>query len=657
MMRSILVTMGLILLTVIDANGVDKARLRWVRSKPQIDSIAIEGNQYFTRAAIKKQMYSHTRNFWLALKGDRRSRVQRETLGRDTLEIKYMYLTNGFLAVRIQHDIQPLEPDSTAIVRINITENKQFRYGPTELEGNYDRQFHWRLKHIIDKLGPGQPVNLFELKDTETAIKAFLANRGYPLNQVRYQIDTTGHPNSCPVTFEVHSDSLVHFGNVTIAVTNPLRDSESGSATPRYPDYASRRELKIVPGAIYRRDDILESQRRLFESGYFTTFLLSRSEDASVDRLNPDFVLGLTERKSEYMTYRMGAAQSEVRDLEWDMSAGFGKRNFFQSRALDISGRLSFSAGSDTRLLENLFRLRLVEPWILGTRTKLALSWEWEPTLTDPITDEFDKRVWSASVLLTKWYGRKLRVNFGSEYENVKLSGIIEGASETVRDAEGKSGRRKLFMNVRRDSRNDLFIPSRGSVTELSGDFYGGFMQGDADFFKIQGSWSRYRRVWPGWIFATRLRGEWAEEFGQTEAVPVDEAIYLGGASTVRGFEENHLGPIRDIGTPDETHEGARYTVVFNQEFRWRTVQFLNVLPFVGGVFKRFPQWQTIFVDVGNGFRNKEEMRFENLAVTYGMGFQIASPAGPIRIDYAEVLEHDDFDFAHRWHFTILYAF
>ena len=64
-----------------------------------------------------------------------------------------------------------------------------------------------------------------------------------------------------------------------------------------------------------------------------------------------------------------------------------------------------------------------------------------------------------------------------------------------------------------------------------------------------------------------------------------------------------------------------------------------------------------IFVDVGNGFRDKEDMRFDNLAVSYGTGFQISSPAGPIRIDRAWVQEHDSFEYAHRWHFTILYAF
>ena len=58
-----------------------------------------------------------------------------------------------------------------------------------------------------------------------------------------------------------------------------------------------------------------------------------------------------------------------------------------------------------------------------------------------------------------------------------------------------------------------------------------------------------------------------------------------------------------------------------------------------------------------NGFRNQEDMRFDRLAVSYGTGFQIASPAGPIRIDRAWVLEHHDFEYSDRWHFTILYAF
>jgi len=269
----------LLCLSAIKVQATDKAIVRWARTGPRIDSISIEGNQYFSDNEIRKHLYSRPRTIWLAIKGDRRSHVQRETLQRDTLEVKYLYLSNGFLNVRLRHFYQPTLPDSTAAVCLQIEEGPQYLLGVSDLEGSYDRQFHARLKEMISKLTRGAPANLFLIKDTESSIKAFLSNRGYPYARIGYTIDTTGRADSCDVLFTVAADSLVHFGNVTVDVANPKVDGRS-----RYPEYASLRELKIVPGAVYRRDDLLESQRRLFESGYFTTFQLSQS-DQSFDRL------------------------------------------------------------------------------------------------------------------------------------------------------------------------------------------------------------------------------------------------------------------------------------------------------------------------------------------------------------------------------------
>lgn len=635
-----------LLLSASGAQAVDKAKLRWARSNPKIDSIHIEGNDNLSYGEIRKHLYSRPRGLWLAIKGDRRSRVQRETLGRDTLETKYLYLTSGFLGVRIDHSYEIMLPDSSAMVKIVIDEGPQYRYGSIDLTGNYNREYHVRIKNIVNRLTGGQPVNLFELKDTEVAIRGFLANRGYPYARVTYQVDTVGSPATSGVRFEVESDSLVRFGNVTVLGAN------------HYPQSVAQRELKIRSGETYRRDDILESQRRLFESGYYTTFQLRQAED-SPNRLNPDFVLELRERKPTYLVARTGASKSDVRDLLWDVSFGVGSRNSFGlmgPRRIEALADYSFSGGSGARLFTHRYRLKLSQPWFVGIRMPFSVIYEWEPTIKD-VEQDFDRRSWSVKVAFLKWFGRKVRADFGLEYASVKISGISEDEIPTIKSQEGNSARRKFYASIRRDSRNDLFIPTRGSVAEFSGEIFGGFLRGDADFFKLQASWSRYRRVWPGWVSAIRVRGAWAEEFGQTESVPLDETLYLGGASTVRGFEENLLGPLRIASDGAITPAGARYTVVFNHEFRWKTVQFLNVLPFIGDVFKRFPQWQSIFVDVGNGFRNQEEMRFDKLAISYGTGFQIASPAGPIRIDRAWVLDHHGFGYSDRWHFTILYAF
>jgi len=622
-----------------DVAAIDKAKLRWARSRPKIDSIVVNGNEFFKDSEIKSRLYSRKRNIWLAIKGDRRSRVQRETLGRDTLEVKYLYLSNGFLNVKITHDYEPIGEDSSALVRVTIDEGRQFRYGRKIVRGVFDTLYTWRFYNIVNRLKTGAPVDPFELNDINLEAKEFLANRGYPYATIVQAVDTTGPPDSCLITFDINSDSLVYFGDVEI------------EGASNYPEYVARRELKLVSGHIYRREDILESQRRLFESGYYTTFQLRQAQD-SEDRLKPDFVLRLRERRTRSLTFKAGAAQSEVRDLQWDISAAYGQRNFLGSRRYDLLSDYSFAVGKDSRLIKHRYRLRLTEPWFLGIRMPVTLTGEVQPRTKDAV-QEFDKRSWSAAVVITKWFARKVRLIVGMEYQFVKISGASDEIIEEAKTLEGNSARRKLYASFRRDSRDDIFIPHRGSVTEVSGEYFGGFLKGDDSFFKVEAEWSRYRVVWPGWISATRIRCGWAEEFNETPSVPLDEALYLGGANTVRGFEENHLGPLREDGTP----EGARYVAVFNQEFRWKTVQVLNVLPFFGEIFETMPLWQSAFVDVGNGFRNKEEMRFDNVAVSYGTGFQIVSPAGPIRFDYARVIDTDNFDFADRWHFTILYAF
>ncbi len=638
-MRRLLFTVCLLLLVSQEVSAVDKAALRWARSRPRIDSIVIEGNHYLSDSEIRGHLYSRVRNLWLAVKGDRRSRVQRETLGRDTLEVKYLYLRNGFLGVRVQHSYEPVGRDSTALVRIVIDEGRQFRYGGKTVTGSYEEEFGWRLSAFANKLEMGEPVNPFGINDIKTETKTFLANRGYPYATVDIKVDTTGPPERCPVAVNVFSDSLVHFGDVVV------------KGAVNYPEYVALRELKIAPGGVYRREDILESQRRLFESGYYTTFQLRRAEQVS-DRLNPDFVLSLRERKTRHMTFSAGAGQSTVKDLLWDVSGAFGQRNFLGSRRYELLADYSFSFGRDTRLITHRYRLRYTEPWFLGVRMPLAVTGQFEPRIKDPV-QEFDKYTWSVSAVATKWYAQKIKVSLGLQYESINISGASDEIVAYAKTLEGNSERRKIYAIFRRDSRDDLFVPSRGSVTEFQADVWGGFLGGDDSFFKLQGSWSRYQIVWPGWIAATRLQGRWAEEYGKTECVPLDEALYVGGANTVRGFDENMLGPLIDKSTP----AGARYTVVFNQEFRWKTVQIHQALPVLGGLFKSLPLWQSLFLDIGNGFSDTREMRFDNLAMTYGTGLQIMSPAGPIRVDYARVIKTDRFDFDYRWHFTILYAF
>ncbi len=629
----------LLVLTTSASAAIDRAKLRWERDKPPIEQIAIEGNEFYSDDEIKDRMYSKIRTFWKALKGDRQSRIQRETLGRDTLEIKFMYLSHGFLGVQVEESFEIIMPDSSARVRVRIYEGKQFLCGKKSMQGEFPDHLSDEFQDKIKRIKTDKPINVFDLHQAAFDMKTVLANNGYPYGKVTQYIDTTTGQALTPIRFAIETDSLVRFGEVTIR------------GLDRYPVYTARRELKIEPGDIYRRSAILESQRRLFESGYFTTSQLRQAEE-QLDRLRPDFVLNVRERKSRYVNVTTGAGQSEAADLVWSLSTGAGKRNLFGSRKIDLLTDLEFKVGSDSRITDHNYRLRYTEPWLLGIRMPLAVTFTIQPPIRDK-ADQFDVRQWSVALSTAKRFSERTRVNWGFEYQSVDIDGLPADISEEERRRkEGLSVRRRLYANFVRDSRDFAFVPRTGSVRELAGEYYGGFLGGDDSFFRLMGSWSVYRPAWPGWISASRIRVEWTESFGASDNVPPQDRLFLGGANSIRGFRENTLAPEQDDGLP-----GAEFTALINQEFRWKTIQFFNPLPWIGDIFKSFPLWQSIFFDMGQGSEQADDFRLSGFAYSYGTGLQIISPAGPIRIDYARRIKTDSIDFADRWHFTILYAF
>ena len=618
----------------------EREYLRWVRSKPPIVKISIEGNERFSDGEIKKQMYSRTFGFWSALRRERRIYVQRETFGRDTLEIKYLYLKNGYLDVSVHEEFVITGKDSSALVEVRLMEGKPYRFGHKTVTGNYEARFGWEFEKIANRQKLGKPFNVFEVRKAVFDMKTFLANEGYPYAEVDFRIDSPGPTEFDDIIFTINSDSLVHFGEVTI------------TGNEEFPAYTARRELKMKSGSVYRRNDILESQTRLLESGYFTTIRLEQ-DNSTDNRLNPDFVLKVHERKPHYTTVTTGAGQSENKDLVWNLSGRFGKRNFLGSRRYEILADYSFTLGQDAGLIEHRYRLRFTEPWLFSGRMPLILTGEYQPRIQDP-NRGFFRESWAASAETNRRFGLKIRTTLGIEYEFVNITGVPLDSLSVYKREEGNSARRKIYGAFRRDSRDDLFVPRRGALIDLNSEYFGGFMGGDENFIKAQAFWTTYQSLKRDFVSATRFRIGWAKAFAETEVVPIDEALFLGGANTIRGFSEKSLGP---VDTTTGEVEGASYTLVFNQEIRWKTFQVLSYVPLLRDLFKSIPLWQSVFFDMGNGFRHLSDVKFDELAYGYGTGLQFISPAGPIRIDYARRIPTKRIGFDSRWHFTILYAF
>jgi len=604
----------------------------WLAKKPHISKINIEGNTFFSDSKIRSHLFSRKHNFWQNFKSGTRDRVLRYTAMRDTMEVKYLYLVEGFLDVNVTERFDVLEKDSTAIVTLTINEGDRYLTGEVQLDADESLPFYDDLRRTVNRIGIGQAVNPMLIKEIVFDLKTVFANNGYPYAVIKDIIEIPTGPSRAVITFDATAGELVRFGNLII------------SDLKYYSPYLARREVAFKKGELYSREKILESQKRLYSTNLFNSISLNISQNGNGSQdstgkvyTTPDFVFSAIERKPYFINMQTGASQDSLQDLTWDFSTAWGKRNIFVSRRIELSFMFRFIIFTQWRTLYHRYQIKYTEPWFLNFRMPLTATARFEPGVRSQVQD-YRIETWSLALSTRKEWSEKVYSIVSARYEKVNIYGIAPELQPQFRSEQEISVRRKIDVTIVRDSRRDKFMPKSGSLTTYFIQYTGGFLGGDDSFIKLEYSWARYQATVGQAIYATRIKTGWVREFYRSHEVPLNDRFYLGGANTIRGFRENSIGPRSEAGT----NVGANAYAIFNQELRFP-------------LFWKF--WGSLFTDIGNGWESFADADLETMLFSYGTGIQFISPAGPIRIDYAHHLENGVYKEDDRFHFTILYAF
>ncbi len=606
--------------------GRAQSGLLLLEKLPDIASITIDGNHVFDDGTLKGLMTLRAGHWWNPF-GDHKFR--KAQLDTDVQAILTYYMRHGYLRARLVD--RELRRDGDEIhITLTFEEGQPVVVDEVVIRGARALNPNDLRKKLA--INPDHPMDPFKLENDRRLILRTLADQGYWEASVDANVQFFG--NQALVFYVLDEGDPVTVRELTV------------QGTKEVPKRLAYREISVKEGGRLELDDLVKSQTRLLQSGYFadaqwdTTGLDTTANDIGVD-------FRVRERRLHWVETGIGVtSQEQVR-----FTGGWGSRSFVgtgmrfavTSRTeFDFTGRLPSALGNHrTDVLLN-------QPHLLGTR------WEGQPSvyyLFDrehvvlPALDyDYSQQVVDAGVSARRAIGN-LRSQIVLSLEN---RWVYNNADSAARYSDPQLFRdfyqtRLLTGRVERDTRNDFFNPSRGGYENLTLESAGGALGGNNAFQKGTGSISRYTPApVDGWVLAGRLQLGYIHPSSnatsvagrpitsRVELIPSEDRYRLGGSSTVRGYQ---LDALTGVSGPDQP-AGGLVELLGNVEVRmplfWRlsTVTFFDA----GNVWQDREElkWSRFVPHVNSAEVNPFDVRY-----SYGLGLRVATPVGPIRVDYA----------------------
>jgi len=182
-----------------------------------------------------------------------------------------------------------------------------------------------------------------------------------------------------------------------------------------------------------------------------------------------------------------------------------------------------------------------------------------------------------------------------------------------------------LTIGWSRDDRDSALVPTRGRLQRAGLEVGVG---GDMKYFKTTYQYQQFFPINKQYTFSVNGEVGYARPYGD-KVYPIFKNFYAGGLGSVRGFEQNSLGP-RDAITGASL--GGTKKAIFNAELS---------TPFPGAGNDRTLRLYSFF-DAGNVFSSRADgvsdvqwKAQQKVRASIGLGVSWVSPLGPLRLAYA----------------------
>jgi outer membrane protein insertion porin family len=588
----------------------------------RIREVRIVGNKDFSESTLLS-LFDQDSGGWLAwyTKSNQYSRAK---LNADLETLRSYYITRGYLEFHIDSTQVAISPDRQDLaVTVNVTEGEKFVVSSVKLNGNFLGRED-EFKSLVT-IRPGEPYNGEQVTQTIKAFTDYFGSFGFAFGRVQAEPEIDRTNNRVALTITGDPGRRVYVRRISVGGNNRTRDE------------VIRREFRQYEASWYDGDKIKLSRDRVDRLGFFTEVTVDTQEvPGTPDQV--DLAIAVTEKPTGSLQLGAGFSSAEKVSLTFGISQEnvFGSGNYLgvQVNTSKYNRTLSLTTTDPYFTKEGISRS--ISLYSTTTRPYYSVDGDYKLT-NDGATIRFGVPFSESDTI---FFGAGLeRYSFdpGSNLSgltpasyrryfecNPNRLGFVDCQIDSVWGVP-------LTVGWARDNRDSALVPTRGILQRANLEVGVG---GDMKYYKGGYQYQQFFPINKQYTFAVNGELGYAKAYGG-KPYPIFKNFYAGGLGSVRGFEQNSLGP-RDLpltGQIEGAAIGGTKKAIVNAELS---------TPFPGAGNDRTLRLYG-FVDAGNvyGDRNfltvtdKQWDAARKLRVSVGIGISWISPLGPLRIAYA----------------------
>ncbi len=569
-----------------------------------IKKIEFKGNKHFASWRLRMIMQTKARSIFLWFTD--RGILQRDVLETDIDRLGAFYHDHGYMSAKVGSPEIDLKDDGFYIT-IPIEEGERYKVKSVDITGELLEDSDKIKKKLV--LKPGDYFSREKLrKDLDTITKAYM-DQGYAHTEVVPEIRSNKQEALAIIRYHARRGPKVRIDTITISGNTKTRDK------------VIRRQMELAEGDLFSSSKLEHSNMKLRKLDYFEQVEISPLPGDTPDTMK--LHIKVKEKATGSLSVGGGFSSDDGVFLGGDIQQRnlFGRGQFLSLKA--------YVSKSNTQ-----YSFSFTEPWLFDTPLSAGIDlYNWEREYTD-----FTKNAIGGKLRFSHPFGDWSRWYLSYLYEDADVTDVADDAATIIKDQEGRQVKSSVSGSLERDTTDDAFAPTRGSINRISLEYSIPYLGSDSDFLKFVVNSGWYFPLY--WKFVGFVRGKfgWIEQFDEeNKPVPIYDRFFLGGMNSLRAFGWGDVGP-EDPETGD---------IIGGTKFGLVNVELLFPL------LEKLEMRGVVFFDAGNSFDTDESFDVSKFRTDVGAGIRWKSPMGPIRIEYGYNLDRKPGESQGKWQFSM----